>query len=324
MNKRIYPQEIRSAYLAIKGDILKTPLEYSPELSRISGANVFLKMECQQLTGSFKLRGVCHKIKNLKRSDFKKTFIASSTGNHAAAFAYCSQKFDFKGKLFLPETIRKAKQKALEKYPIDLIKFGRNSVEAEAKATCFVKEISGVLIHPYNDIDIIKGQGTVGVEIQEQFPKVDTVLAPIGGGGLISGLCSFFDDENVQVIGCQPENACEMKDSVEKGFIVAPSTKETIADATAGGIEKDSLTYEICKNQLNGFELVSEKQIQQAVAFMANEHQCIIEPGAALPVAVLLNSSDYQNKNVVLVLTGKKIDSQLLTKILIEHGDCNK
>ena len=321
MKKLVTPSEISASYEKIKGDIYKTPLEYSSKLSEISGANVYLKMEHLQYTGSFKIRGVINKIKSLGEADLNKTFVAASTGNHAAAFAYASELYGFNGIIFLPKKVSKAKVSALQKYPIRKNFFGKNSMETEAKATDYAKEIGGILIHPYNDPEIIKGQGTIAIEIQDDLPEVDVVMAPVGGGGIISGICSYFSDTDVKVIGCQPENADEMYQSVEKGEIVPPSELHTISDATAGGIEDDSLTYHTCKKYLNGFELVSEESIKEAVAFVANYHHSLIEPGAALSVAAMLKSEAYKGKNVVLVLTGKKIDRRLLAKILADYGN---
>jgi threonine dehydratase len=321
MTKPIKLYEIENAYRNIMENVIKTPLEYSHVLSKISGARVFLKHEQLQLTGSFKIRGVLNKIKGLHKDDFQKNFIAASTGNHAAAFAYASKVFGFKGILFMPESVSEVKIKALKEYDVEQYLFGKNSMEAEAKASAYAEETDGILIHPYNDPEIIKGQGTIGIEIKEQCPDVDTVMAPIGGGGLISGLCSCFGDDKIEVVGCQPINASEMYESVKHGKIVPPSKLQTVADATAGGIEAGSLTFDICKEQVKGFELIDEEDIKKAVAFAVKYHQTIIEPGAALPIAALLRSKTYSGKNVVLVLTGKKIDHQLLTDILNNYGD---
>lgn len=320
MKKLITPSEIRTSYEKIKGDIYKTPIEYSSKLSEISGANVYLKMEHLQLTGSFKIRGVINKIKSLNKEDFQNIFVAASSGNHAIAFAFASKLYGFEGMIFLSENATDAKIAGLNKYNIKKSFYGKNNMETEARATEYAKEIGGILIHPYNDPEIIKGQGTIGIEIKDQLPEVDVVMAPVGGGGIISGICSYFSEEDIEVIGCQPENACEMFQSVKKGEIVPPSELHTISDATAGGIEDDSLTYHICKKHLNGFEIVSETSIKEAVAFVANYHHSLIEPGAALSIAAMLKSKDYKGKNVVLVLTGKKIDRRLLAKILTEYG----
>nr|NQU92913.1 pyridoxal-phosphate dependent enzyme [Bacteroidota bacterium] len=318
----ITSEEIRNAYQQIRDQIFKTPLVYSPELSKISGARVYLKMEHLQYTGSFKIRGVLTKINTLSPDDFSRTFVAASTGNHAAAFAHVSQKNNLRSVLFLPDKTSPAKIRAIGHYDIDIRHFGANSMETESKAREYAGTINGVLIHPYNDRDIIKGQGTIGVEIKNQWPEADTIIAPIGGGGLISGLCCFFGSGNgVKVIGCQPENAAEMYHSLKKGHIIEPSELDTIADATAGGLEEGSITFDICKKSLPDIELCTEGQIRQAVAFLVKYHQTIVEPGAALSVATLMNSQKYRGKNVVLVLTGKKINLPLLTEILSTYGN---
>ncbi|WP_074410084.1 threonine ammonia-lyase [Aquimarina megaterium] len=318
----IHATDIIDAYKISKPDLNRTPMAHSPELSKISGANVFLKMEFLQYTGSFKIRGVLTKIRSLDKSVFDKTFVAASTGNHAAAFGYASEKFGFKGVLFLPKKTSDAKIKALEQYGMRVIFYGENSLETEEKATAYAKDINGVLIHPYNDPEIIKGQGTIAVEIEEQVPEVNTILTPVGGGGLASGISTYFStNDSVSVIGCQPKNASEMYLSIKQNGIVPPSTLSTIADASAGGIENNAITYDICKKHLSGFEIIEEEDIKKAVAFMMKYHKVEIEPTAALPVAALLQNKAYHGKNVVLVVTGKKIDNQLLTQIMVKYGD---
>lgn len=318
----IHPCDIEKAYQNIKSDILKTPLVYAPELSKISKAEVYLKMENLQHTGSFKIRGVLNKMKGLNDQELEKTVIAASTGNHAAAFGFAQKKYGFKAVLFLPKNINETKLKALRNYTIDKRLFGNTSVETEKQARRFAIEKNGVLVHPYNDIDIIKGQGTIGIEIGEQLPSVDTILVPVGGGGLAAGISSYFSNkEQVKVIGCQPYNASEMDASIKQNKIVPSSILETIADGAAGGIEEGSITFDICKRNLSDFKVVSEENIKKAVAFMLKFHNQEIEPTAAIPVAVLLNSQEYQDKKVVLVLTGSKIAPQLLTEIKTEYGN---
>ncbi|MFY0630901.1 MAG: pyridoxal-phosphate dependent enzyme [Flavobacteriaceae bacterium] len=315
-------KDIQAAYNSIKNDIIETPLVHSPKLSAISGANVYLKMEHLQLTDSFKIRGVLTKINSLDENQFKKVFVAASTGNHAAAFGYASEEFGFEGKLFLPKNVRKEKLNGIKNYAFEKVLYGNSSMEAEAKAREYAKEIKGVLIHPYNDVEIIKGQGTIGVEIEHQLPQIDVIIVPIGGGGLISGICSYFsENKNVAIVGTQPKNASEMIDSIKANQIVEPSTLNTIADAAAGGIEKNSLTFTICKEHLSSIKTIREEGIKKAVAFLYKYHKIIVEPTAALPVATVLTSNEYQNKNVVLVLTGKKISNQLLNEINEDYGD---
>ena len=319
----ISKRDIEIAYKGIKGDIVQTPLIHSPKLSAISGANVYLKLEHLQITDSFKIRGVLNKLKSIHKDDFTKTFVAASTGNHAAAFGYASDKFGFKGKLFLPTNVRQEKLEGISKYTIEKILYGNSSMETEKKATEHAKEIDGILMHPYNDLEIIKGQGTIAVEIEKQFPDVDTIIAPVGGGGLVSGICSYFSkNKKISIIGSQPTNASEMEQSIRANKIIAPSKLKTIADAAAGGIEENSITFTICKEQLSSIEIIEEETIKKAVAFLYKYHDTIVEPTAALPVAALLSGGTYQNKNIVLVLTGKKINTKLLTEINNTYGNC--
>lgn len=320
----ITKEEIVAAHHQIEADIYETPLVYSSELSKRSGASVHIKMEHLQNTGSFKVRGASFKIGSLSKADSQKTLVAASTGNHAAAFAHVVHHRKLRGVLFLPENVSATKLQALESYDVEIKHFGSMCMETEAKAAEYAKTVDGVLVHPYNDRQIITGQGTVGLEVLTQLPDLELIMAPIGGGGLISGLASYFSGSGVKVIGSQPENAAEMKRSIDAGHIVSPSNLETISDATAGGIEDDSLTFDICRKLLYGIDLCSETQIREAIAFTTKYHHTIVEPGSALSVATLLNSGNrYAGKKVVVVLTGKKINMELLTDILKKHGDHN-
>lgn len=312
----ISQKDINETYEKIRSYIIETPLIYAEELSKISGAKVYLKMEQMQVTGSFKIRGMLSKVLSIKTRDFNRPFVAASTGNHAAAFGYASEKFGFDGTLFLPLTISVAKMKALKKYRIKKEIFGMNSSLAEKKATEFAKESNAILIHPYNDIEVIKGQGTLAKEIQKQLPEVDCVLVPVGGGGLVSGISLYFKEEQVSVIGCQPKNAAEMYESVKANTIVEPSSLKTISDASAGGIEEGAITFDICKKYVEDYEIIEEERIKEALTYFIQQYDTIIEPTSALPVAAIMNSKKYQGKNVVLVLTGSKINDALLTEII--------
>jgi len=315
---------IAEAYQNIRNDIYKTPLIYSPELSERTNAEVFLKMEHLQKTGSFKIRGVLNKLRSVKKEDLDNIFVAASTGNHAAAFCYAAKRFGFKGVLFLPETISRAKLCALESSKVKKIISGKCCADAEKEAILYSQKHNRLLVHPYNDIEIISGQGTLGLELEQEFSKVDNILVPVGGGGLISGVAAWFSENNkVKITGCQPINASEMADSVKSGKIVPPAKTTTIADASAGGIIENSVTFDFCCKYVEDFSLVTEKEIKKAVAFMAVYHHTLIEPAAALPVASILKKENIAGKTVVLVLTGKKINPDLLTNIMSNYGRDN-
>ena len=316
---------IKKVYKAIHQDLIESPLIYSEPLSTMSGAMVYLKLEHQQITGSFKWRGMLSKMHQMEEVAIKnKTFVAASTGNHAAAFCHAATKFGFKGVLFLPKTVNPTKVAALDDTSIILRFYGENSMEAEEQAMRYAKEINGVLVHPYNDSAIVTGQGTLGLEIEEQLPEVSRVLIPIGGGGLASGIgCYFADNQQVKVIGCQPQNASEMYQSIKEGYIVTPSRATTICDATAGGMVNDTITFDWCKQYVEHIDICTEESVKRALVFLIKHHNLIIEPSSALPVAALMNSSRYKGEHVVLVLTGKKINPELLNEIITTYGDSN-
>lgn len=320
----ITKNDIIARYKVIKDHIYKTPLFFSESLSKVSGANVYLKLENMQHTGSFKLRGVLSKLSTLKENETNTILVAASTGNHAAAFGFLVEKLNYKGVLFLPTSINKSKLTALKELPIEIIYHGTNSSEAEARATEYAKKTGAILIHPYNDKEIIKGQGSVGLEIQQQLPEVDQILVPVGGGGLIAGIACYFSEEpEVSIVGCQPINASEMHQSIQQNEIVPPSTLPTISDASAGGIDKEAITFDLCKQWVSNFELISEEAIEEALAFMIYQHGFIIEPTSALTISPLLNSKQYTGKNVVLVITGRKINHQLLKNIIQDNDNNN-
>ncbi|MTI33566.1 threonine/serine dehydratase [Cytophagales bacterium RKSG123] len=315
-------KEVEAAYARIKPYIYITPLEFSPSLEKETGAKVYLKLENQQRSGSFKLRGAMNKILSTDSSEVNKTFVAASTGNHAAGFADAVSRLGYKGKVFLPETVTEAKLQALEAYGIPLEIHGNDSVVTEAFANQYAEENDCILVHPYNDPYIIAGQGTIAIELLEEMDKIDAVFVPIGGGGIISGISSYLKkySPKTKIIGCQPENAREMVDSVAAGRIVEPNSKPTLSDATAGGIEEGAITFEIIKEYVDEFITLTEGEIRAAILFAIRNHSMLIEGASALTLASLLKSKKkWANKNVVCVVTGKKLSFDILRNLLTEN-----
>lgn len=307
--------EILKAEKRIKDLIKKTPLIHSPLLSDICGCNVFLKLESEQVTGSFKVRGAFNKILSLPEG--KRNIITASTGNHGLAVGYASKTLRLKSRVVVPSTISEFKLKKLKEFGIELEIFGEDCVEAEHFARKKAEEENLAYISPYNDLQIIAGQGTIGMEINDQIDNVDALLVPVGGGGLISGISVFLKSNNpkIKVFGCLPENSPVMRESIREGKIVEMKTKETISDATAGGIEEGSITFEICKNYVDDFFLVSEKEIEDAIFLILETHNKVIEGAGALPVSALLKfKSIFKKKNVVLVISGSNIDKNFFKK----------
>ena len=314
-------KEVLSAEKRIRPHIRKTYLEYSPYLSSKVDGRVYLKLECMQHTGSFKYRGALNKFLSLSQKDRQGPVITASSGNHGSALAAILQEFGGKGVIYLPENASPAKINNLRNYGVPLEFFGTDCIMSETLAKETAEKNQQVFISPYNDLQIIGGQGTIAVELLEQMDTIDTVLVPVGGGGLISGIAGYLKtiDKNINIIACQPENSAVMYESIKAGKVIEMASKPTIADGTAGGIEPGSTTFDICKEAVDGYILVSENEIRAAILHMIEQHQMLIEGAAALSVACLLKEKDrFKGKNTVLIISGKKITSELLKEILNE------
>jgi threonine dehydratase len=319
--------EVLAAEKRIRIHIRETPVEYSPYLSHLGNCHVYLKLENIQLTGSFKLRGAANKILSLTKEEKDKGVITASTGNHGLAFAWMAKKFDVKGTIFLPETSSPAKIEALRFYGVDIQHYGDDCVKAEIHARKIAEEDVLIFISAYNDPQIIGGQGTIGIELQRQISRIDCVLVPVGGGGLISGIAGYlkFESENIEIIGCQPENSAVMYASIKAGRILDMKSKPTISDGSAGGIEPDAITFPICQELVDDFILVTEEEIISALRLIMEKHHLLIEGAAALSIAAFIKRKNrFQGKNVVLILSGSKIGLEMLKKILSQRDSCTE
>ena len=309
-------QWVVDAYSRIRKFVRETPLEYSSYLSNKCGCNVYLKLENQQITGSFKARGALNMLLSLTPEQKSNGVIAASTGNHAAAVGFALEIADTSGEIFMPLGVSEIKIQNLKQYKKAKISlFGNDSVDAEFEAFRQAKGQAKVYVSPYNNEKIIGGQGTVAYEILEQLPKVNNILVPVGGGGLISGIAGYAreENENIEIIGCQPVNSAVMYHSVQAGKILNMESLPTISDGTAGGIEAEAITFPICQKYVDDYHLLEEPEILEALGILIKHHQIMAEGAAALSVAGLIKNKDkYQNKNVVLIICGNKISLELL------------
>jgi threonine dehydratase len=312
-------KEALEAEKRIRKHIRETPLEYSPYLSQSGNCKVFLKLENLQLSGSFKLRGVMNKLLSLSEKERKTGLVTASSGNHGAAFAYALNKLGLKGTIYMPSTANEAKIEGLRYSDADLKFHGTDCVETEIFARNTAEKNNLVYIPPYNDLTIIGGQATIGIELRRQIENIDTVLVPVGGGGLISGIAGYLKsmDKNIEIIGCQPENSAVMYESIKAGKIVQMESKPTLSDASAGGIEKDTITFDICRNYVDDFILVTEEEIKEGIKLFIEKHNLLIEGTGALPACSYLKAIEkFKNKNVVLILTGARIGLDQLKEAL--------
>ena len=312
-------RETLAAEKRIREYIRETPLEYSHYLSELCSCRVFLKLENYQITGSFKYRGAANHILSLSQAEKDKGVVTASTGNHAAAFAHLLGRIDVKGTIYLPENSSGAKLEALRSYDAELKFYGSDCVITEIYAREAADASGQVYIPPYNHPKIIAGQATVALELERQLERIDAVFVPIGGGGLMSGIAGYLKRANVPIvaIGCQPENSPVMYESVKQGKIVDMASMPTLSDGTAGGIEENSLTFDMCKQFVDEYVLLSEDEIRDAIILMIEKHNMLIEGAAALSVAAFTKLKDrFTNGNVVLVISGNKIGLDKLRTVL--------
>ena len=267
--------------------VRETPLDYSPVFSAAIGANVYFKLENLQHTGSFKLRGATNRLMTLTPEQRAVGCVVASSGNHGAAVAYAMDKLDVCGVIFVPEQTSTTKVEAIRSYDGDVRFFGTDGLETETHARDYAEQHGMFYLSPYNDAEVIAGQGSCGVETVVQLPEVDDVFVAIGGGGLISGVGSVLKAHNpdIRVIGCQPQASAVMTESVKAGRILELPSDPTISDGTAGGIERGSITFDICRAVTDDYVLVDEAEIAAAMRqYMDAQHQ-LIEGAAGVAVA---------------------------------------
>ncbi len=311
--------EVIIAENRIRPHIRETPLDFSLPISKITNTNVYLKCENLQYTGSFKIRGAFNKLLSLTPSQWQQGVVTASSGNHGAAVACGLNKLKIPGIIFVPENTSSTKVDNIRNYKIPLEFYATDCMQTEIHAQEYAKKHNMVYVSPYNDLQVIGGQGTIALEITRQLNKVDVILVPIGGGGLISGIVGYIKSvsSETKVIGCLPENSPVMAQSVKMGKIVEMETLPTLSDATAGDIEPDAITFDICKEFVDDYILVSEQEIKNAIITLIKTQHLLIEGAAGVALASLLkHAKQFHRRNVVIVLSGANISLDTLKTIL--------
>ena len=308
----------------LAGIVKKTKLIPSDFFSEQSGNLIFLKPENMQHTGAFKLRGAYNKISQLTDEEKAKGVITSSAGNHAQGVAYAAQKLGVKAVICMPATTPILKVEATRALGAEVVLHGDGFDDAFAYSLQLQKKFGYVYVHPFNDVEVLLGQGTTALEIINELKDVDAILVPIGGGGFASGvaLATKVVSPHVKVIGVEPENAACMKAALDAGKIVTLSGADTVADGcavkTAG-----TLTFEFCKKYLDEIITVNEMEIMSALLSLIEKHKLIAEGAGVLSLAAL-NKLPFKGKKVVAIISGGNIDistlSALIDKALIARG----
>ena len=319
-------QEVIAAERRIRPYIRKTILEYSPYYSKLAAADVRFKLENVQHTGSFKLRGAMNKMLSLSRAQRTRGVVTASTGNHGAAMAYGLGKLNATGIVFVPQNASTGKVQAIEQLGAEVRYFGDDTADTEAHARNFAKKHGLAYIPPYNDLQIIGGQGTIALELSKELNKIDAVFVALGGGGLISGIAAYLKSihPEVEIIGCSPQNSQVMIRSVDAGKILDLPSMPTLSDGTAGGIEPGAVTFDLCRELIDDYETVTEDEIKQSlVKFLETQHM-LIEGSAAVAVAAMVKRRDrLAGKNVVVIICGANISVEMLRTVLSKKSKDN-
>lgn len=309
--------DIRLARARIASTARRTPLEHSRWLSEEYRKNVFLKLECFQLTGSFKLRGAMSKLTALTDEQRSGGLLTVSAGNHGLAVAHCSTVLGISASVIVPESASRAKVASIARYPVSLIERGATYDDAERAARDMERETGLTFVSPYNDLEVIAGQGTIGLEMLEDCADLDAVIVPVGGGGLLAGVALAVKAINpeVKVYGAEPKNSPTMTAAIEAGRIIEIGEEPTIADGCAGNVEPESITFPYIQRLVDGMILVTEESIRNAIARVANEDHIMIEGSAAVSIAAL-SDGRIRGKNVAAIVSGRNITLKLFNEIV--------
>ncbi len=287
--------------------------------SETLAANVFFKLENLQTTGSFKLRGATNRLMTLTEAQRAKGCVAASSGNHGAAVACAMQRLGASGVIFVPEQTSDAKTDKIKAYGGDVRYFGTDGLDTEQHAREYAENSGMLYLSPYNDEQVIAGQGSCGVEILEQLPDVDAVFVAVGGGGLIGGVGSVLKAHkpSIRIYGCQPAASAVMAHSVEAGELLDLPSDPTLSDGTAGGIEAGAISFALNQAVVDEWVLVDEDEIADAMRLYMETEGQTIEGAAGVAIAAMLAKAEaLKDQNVAAIICGGNISEETLARVI--------
>jgi threonine dehydratase len=313
-------EEIEAARELVREAAIETPVQGARWLGELTGAPVRFKCENLQRTGSFKSRGAYVRIARLSPEERARGVVAASAGNHAQGVALAAQRLGIPATVFMPEGAPIPKEKATRGYGATVVFEGRYLEDSLAAARKYAEETGAVLIHPFDHVDIVAGQGSVGLEILEQVPDVRTVVVPTGGGGLLAGIALAVKAKNpaVRVVGVQAEGAAAFPGSLAEGHPVPLPAMKTMADGIAVGLPGD-ITFAAVRDHVDEIRTVSEESLSRALLGVLERAKLVVEPAGAAGVAAVLDDPAGFPGPTVIVLSGGNVDPLLLNKV-IRHG----
>lgn len=309
-------QDFTTAREHLQKVLLPTHLIYSPIFSEESGNQIYIKPENLQKTGAFKIRGAYNKINKLTEEEKKRGVIASSAGNHAQGVAYAARELGIKAVIVMPKTTPLIKVQSTKKYGAEVVLYGDVYDDAYQKAKELEAQEGYVFVHPFDDIDVLEGQGTIALEILEEMPDAEVIVVPIGGGGLISGIAAAAKmiKPDIKIIGVEPSGAASATEALKKNKVVTLPEANTIADGTAVKRIGD-LTFNCIKQYVDEVVTVDDYELTEAFLLLAEKHKIIAENSGILPLAALKKLSE-RGKKIVPVVSGGNIDVLMISSII--------
>jgi len=311
--------EVEAAERRIRQYVRETPVEESPALGRAGSGPAHLKLENLQATGSFKLRGAMNRLLSLTPEERARGIVTASSGNHGAAMARGLKTLGSPGIIFVPENASPAKVANIRAYGAEVRMHGLDSGLTEVFARRFAGERGVPYISPYNDPVVVAGQGTIGAELHRQIGTIDTLYVALGGGGLIAGIAGFLKESGrkVVVVACSPENSAVMHHSLAAGRVLTLESKPTLSDGTAGAVDEDTITFDLCRRYVDRTLLVTEDEIKDAMRLVFDHHHTLIEGAAGVAVAAYLKDRDRPaGRAAVIILCGANIAREKLKDLL--------
>lgn len=300
----------------LKSVLLPTHLIYSPLFTEESGNKIYIKPENLQKTGAFKIRGAYNKILKLTEEEKKRGVIASSAGNHAQGVAYAARELGIKAVIVMPKTTPLIKVQSTKKYGAEVVLYGDVYDDAYQKAKELEEKEGYVFVHPFNDPDVLEGQGTIALEILEELPNTDVIVVPIGGGGLISGIACAAKQlkPDIKIVGVEPSGAASATEALKKNKLVTLPEANTIADGTA--VKRiGELNFEYIKKYVDEVVTVDDYELTEVFLLLTEKHKLIAENSGVLPLAALKKLTD-RGKNVVPVVSGGNIDVLMISSMI--------
>jgi threonine dehydratase len=312
-------EAITAAYERIRPFVRETPLERSADLGAGEDVSVFLKLEHLQRTGSFKFRGASNKIAMLTPEQAAAGVIAASNGNHGLGVAAAAEMRGISAEVYVSSQVSPAKAQRIERHGARIRSVGDDPLAAEVAARRAAGEAGKVFISPYNDADVIAGQGTIAVELERQLSRINAVFVAVGGGGLIGGIGAYLKavSPRTEIVGCWPENSPVLYECLRAGSIVDVAERPTISESTSGGLEPGSVTLDVCRKAIDRSVMVSEDEILSAMRLVLETEHWVVEGAAGVAVAAFRKEARrYAGKNVVIVLCGRNVSAGVLGRLV--------